>query len=100
AMLYDIPPDTGTVTTQNSEDTIYLADGAVTTLKLADKSVTADKVAPGSVVKSINSLKDDVNLSAGKNVTISPVGNTLVIDAPGLAGAAPPPRAPAPIRTT
>src|SRR6059036_2209815 len=81
ATLPAITPDAGTALTANSVNTIHLVDGAVTTPKLADKSVTADKVAPGSVVKSINSLKDDVNLSAGNNITINAVGNTLVIGA-------------------
>src|SRR5881397_120637 len=86
ATLPAITPDAGTALTANSVNTIHLVDGAVTTPKLADKSVTADKVAPGSVVKSINSLKDDVNLSAGKNIAINAVGNTLVIDGSGLTG--------------
>src|SRR5438552_8210579 len=86
ATLPAITPDAGTALTANSINTIHLVDGAVTTPKLADKSITADKVAPGSVVKSINSLKDDVNLSAGKNITINAVGNTLVIDGSGLTG--------------
>src|SRR5437867_6719197 len=81
ATLRVITPDTNTALTAYSVDTIHLVDGAVTTPKLADKSVTADKVASGSVVKSINSLKDDVNLSAGNNITINAVGNTLVIGA-------------------
>src|SRR5207302_4405477 len=64
----------------NSVNTDQLVGGAVTTSKLADKSVTADKVAPGAVVMSINSLKDDVNLSAGNNIAITSTGNTLRID--------------------
>src|SRR5213594_2941111 len=91
ATLPAITPDTITALTANSVDTIHLVDGAVTTPKLADKSVTADKVAPGSVVKSINSLKDDVNISAGQNITMNAVGNTLVIGAvSGLTGPAGP----------
>src|SRR5437016_9645298 len=77
--------------TTNPVSTLSLVDGAVTTTKLADQSVTADKIAPGSVVKSINSLKDDVKLSAGNNVTISSVGNTLVIGAEALNGPSGPP---------
>src|SRR5437867_6142395 len=91
ATLPAITPDSGTTLTANSVNTIHLVDGAVTTPKLADKSVTADKVAPGSVVKSINSLKDDVNISAGQNITMNAVGNTLVIGAvSGLTGPAGP----------
>lgn len=38
-------------------------------------------IASGQVVKSLNSLKDDVTLTAGSNVTITPSGNSLTIAA-------------------
>ena len=38
-------------------------------------------VASGAVVKSLNSLRDDVTLAPGANVTLTPNGNTLTIDA-------------------
>ena len=47
---------------------------------------TASDVVPGSVVKSLNALKDDVTLAAGSNVTITPSGNTLTIDSAGAGG--------------
>ena len=40
-------------------------------------------VASGKVVKSVNSLTDDVTLAAGANVSILPSGNTLTISATG-----------------
>ena len=40
-------------------------------------------VADGKVVRSVNSLTDDVTLAAGTNVSISPSGNTLTISATG-----------------
>ena len=40
---------------------------------------SASNVASGSVVQSLNSLKDNVTLAAGSNVTITPSGNTLTI---------------------
>ena len=40
-------------------------------------------VADGKVVKSLNSLTDDVTLAAGANVSISPSGNTLTFSATG-----------------
>ena len=68
-----------------------LADGAVTTAKMADGAVTSDKIADGTiaagdvgsgqVVKSLNTLMDDVTLSAGANVTITSSENTLTISA-------------------
>jgi hypothetical protein len=39
-----------------------------------------------TVVKSLNSLKDDVNLVAGSNITITPSGNNLTISAAGGGG--------------
>ena len=46
----------------------------------------ASGVAGGAVVQSLNGLKDDVTLVAGANVTITPNGNTLTIDAAGAGG--------------
>jgi hypothetical protein len=59
--------------------TAKLADGGVTGAKLAAGTITNEKVATGQIVKSINSLKDDVTLAAGSNITITPSGNTLTI---------------------
>ena len=47
---------------------------------------TAASVANGAVVTSLNSLKDDVTLAAGPNVTITPNGNTLTLAAVGVGG--------------
>ena len=46
-------------------------------------SITAIKIADAQVVKSLNGLKDNVNLVAGSNVTITPSGNNLTINATG-----------------
>lgn len=46
---------------------------------VADGAVTSAKIPSGQVVKSINTLKDNVTLAAGTNVTITPSGNTLTI---------------------
>jgi hypothetical protein len=59
-------------------------EGAITTSKLASGAVTADKIAKGAAVKTLNSLTDDVILKAGINISITPKGNTLVIDGPDL----------------
>ncbi len=47
---------------------------------------SASNVAGGSVVQSLNSLKDNVTLAAGANVTITPSGNTLTITSTGAGG--------------
>ena len=49
-------------------------------------SITAIKIADAQVVKSLNGLKDNVNLVAGSNVTITPSGNNLTINATGSGG--------------
>jgi hypothetical protein len=58
----------------------------VTTVSIQDGSVTASKIGPGQVVKSLNGLRDTVNLIAGSNVTITPNGNNLQISSTGAGG--------------
>lgn len=72
---------------------VTVVDGTVSSSKLAAGAVTGDKLAPGAVsaehlvngqvVKSLNSLKDDVMLVAGANITLSTNGNALQIAAGG-----------------
>ncbi|MFN3872517.1 MAG: hypothetical protein ACK4R9_05915 [Ignavibacterium sp.] len=52
-------------------------------LTVPDNSLTANKISGGQVVKSLNGLKDNINLVAGSNVTITPSGNDLTISATG-----------------
>jgi hypothetical protein len=44
---------------------------------------SAEDVANGSVVKSLNNLRDHVSLTAGANITLTPNGNALTISAVG-----------------
>jgi len=48
---------------------------------VADKAITSQKIADGQVVRSINSVTDNVKLTAGENVTITQEGDELVISA-------------------
>jgi hypothetical protein len=49
-------------------------------------AASASNVVSGAAVKSLNTLKDNVTLAAGPNVTISSNGNTLTIAAAGAGG--------------
>jgi hypothetical protein len=69
------PVSDGSVTTPK------LADGSVTSPKLADGSVTSSKIAAGQVVRSINGLHDDMQITAGAGVQVVPSGNGLMISA-------------------
>jgi len=56
-----------------------VANGAIGNAQLADNAVTRSKIATGQVDTSLNTLTDNVTLSAGSNITITPSGNTLTI---------------------
>ena len=49
-------------------------------------AATAGSVTPGSVVKSLNNLTDNITLAPGPNVTITPNGNMLTLSAAGAGG--------------
>jgi len=55
---------------------------------VADNSVTGSKIADGNVVRSINSLTENVTLAGGDNITISQSENTLTISSEGTSGLA------------
>lgn len=50
---------------------------------------TATSLANGAGVQSLNNLKDHVTLAAGPNITITPSGRTLTIEAAGGGGGGP-----------
>lgn len=52
-------------------------------MNVMNGSINADNINSGQIVKSLNSLKDDINLVGGSNVTITPSGNNLTINAIG-----------------
>jgi hypothetical protein len=52
----------------------------------ANTAGTAAGAAPGTLVTSLNTLKDDITLEAGTNVVITPNGNTLTISSAGAGG--------------
>jgi hypothetical protein len=52
-------------------------------MNLPDGSITATKIADAQVVKSLNGLKDNINLVAGTNVTLTPSANDIIISSTG-----------------
>ncbi len=52
-------------------------------LSIADGGVTAEKVKSGELVKSINGMKDNVQIVGGDNVQVSKNNNSLVISTQG-----------------
>ena len=56
---------------------------SIYSLNVPDNSINAVKIANNQVVKSLNGLKDNVNLVAGSNITITPSGNDLTISSTG-----------------
>ncbi len=65
---------------------VNIGYGAVTTNKLADGAVTAAKMDSTAYVGSLNGLPGHLTLVGGDNVTVTPSGNDLVIDAATGAG--------------
>lgn len=59
------------------------AANSISSSSLQNNSVTATKIASGQVVKSLNGLSDNISLTAGANVTITPNGNALSIASSG-----------------
>lgn len=59
---------------------------SLNTRSIADSAVTGNKIADEQVVRSVNSIKDEVTLAAGDNVTITQDDNTITIAAAGGGG--------------
>lgn len=58
----------------------------VTAVPYATHAATASNVVNGSVVKSLNNLRDNGSLVAGANVTLTPSGNSITIAATNVGG--------------
>lgn len=75
---------TGTTTFTNLSPRVELTSAPYAVR--AREAAVATTVVNGAAVKSVNSLKDNVTLAAGPNVSITPSGNTLTIGATGGGG--------------
>jgi hypothetical protein len=71
---------TGTISVANDGiTTAMLQNNSVTSSKIVDGTITATDIGSSHVVKSLNSIKDNVNLVAGTNITITPSGQNITI---------------------
>ncbi len=78
---------TGTISISNNGITsAMLQDNSVSSTKISDGTIVASDIGNNQVVKSINSIKDDVNLLAGSNISITPSGNNITISSTGGSG--------------
>ncbi len=59
---------------------VTIADQGVTTQRLADDAVTDAKIPDNTVIRSLNNITDNVELTAGQNIAITPAGNTIMIE--------------------
>jgi hypothetical protein len=72
AGLASVMHDATLMGTGMSGSPLGIANGGVGTDQLATNAVTAAKIAPGQVVKSLNGMFDNVTLTQGSNITITP----------------------------
>ncbi len=63
-----------------------LANNSVTSAKIVDGTLLATDIGANQLIKSVNSIKDSVNLVAGSNISITPSGHTLTISSSGGSG--------------
>ena len=56
----------------------------MTSSKIAANAVTAGAIAPGQVVKSLNGATDAVTIAGSGGATVSTIGNTITVAAPGV----------------
>ncbi len=85
---------TGIQGVQNTDNSIAIQNpnGPIATINLASKGITAGMIADRQVVTGIvagsSTLRDNVELEAGTNITLTPSGNKIKIDAAGGSGGA------------
>ena len=71
------------LTPRQPVSTVPYASYSLLAAKVPNSAIKAGSIADGQVVRSLNSLKDDVNLIAGPNITLTTNANGLQIAAPG-----------------
>ncbi len=65
----------------NSVNSAKIADGSIINDDISDRTIAGEKIAEGQVVKSINGLRDEVEIVEGDNIDIKRSGNRIRISA-------------------
>jgi hypothetical protein len=69
---------TGEVT--GAQNATIISANAVTNTKIANNAITSTKIAAGTLVRSLNGIRDDIQLAAGTGTTMDITGNTITIN--------------------
>lgn len=63
-----------------AQSATVISNNAVTNTKIANNAITSTKIATGTVVRSVNGIRDDIQLAAGTGTTMEVTGNTITIN--------------------
>jgi len=64
----------------SAQSATSVPDGSIGSSEIAANAVTAEKIATSQVVKSLNGMTDQIALTAGSSIALSPSGNQIQID--------------------
>jgi len=65
--------------------TISLLKDSISDAEIKDNSITRTSIAPGTAVLSLNGISDEIIITGGENVDIDQSGQTIVVNADGVA---------------
>ena len=71
--------------TNGPTTTISLLKDSISDAEIKDNSITRTSLAPGTAVLSLNGISDEIIITGGDNVDIDQSGQTIVVNADGVA---------------
>jgi hypothetical protein len=86
ATPYAIFAGIASTVTNGAITSAQLGSGSVGNAQIQANAINAAQIASGQIVKSVNGLTDNVTLTQGANITITPSGNTLQFSAANTGG--------------
>jgi len=90
AEFFELPTFLGVVVEGGQEMTprraLLSSPYALNSVTVQDSSINQFKIANGAVVRSLNGVADDVFLVGGANISIDPMGSSIIISSPGGGG--------------